>query len=219
MISRRATLGYVAPFTAFVGLMALERATGASQFLYPIRLAVVTALLFLVSRPYLPGRPSYPLVSVAIGAVVFAIWIAPDLLFGYRHYWLFENPITGAAISSAPPGLQRNVLFIILRAAGCTLLVPVLEELFWRGWLMRWLVNHEFLHARFRYDAFAFWMVVLLFASEHGPYWEVGAVAGIAYNWWVIRTGNLADAMLAHAVTNGLLSAYVLLTGQWQYWL
>jgi hypothetical protein len=58
-----------------------------------------------------------------------------------------------------------------------------------------------------------------LFASEHGSYWEVGLAAGIVYNWWMLRTRSLADCMLAHAVTNGALSAFVIATGAWRYWL
>jgi hypothetical protein len=57
-----------------------------------------------------------------------------------------------------------------------------------------------------------------LFASEHGPYWDVGLIAGILYNLWMIRTRSIADCILAHAVTNAALSLYVIATGQWQYW-
>ena len=65
----------------------------------------------------------------------------------------------------------------------------MLEELFWRGWLMRWLIDHGFPQGSARHlRAAAFWMVALLFASEHGPYWEVGLAAGIIYNWWMVRT-------------------------------
>ncbi len=63
------------------------------------------------------------------------------------------------------------------------------------------------------------WLTAVLFASEHGPYWDVGLVAGIIYNWWLVRTRNVADCILAHAVTNFVLSAYVLKTGNWQYWM
>jgi hypothetical protein len=70
-----------------------------------------------------------------------------------------------------------------------------------------------------RYTAVSFWAVALLFAAEHGPYWEVGLIAGVAYNWWLVRTRNLADCVLAHAVTNALLAGYVLVFNQWQYWL
>jgi hypothetical protein len=157
-----------------------------------------------------------------VGIAVFAIWIAPDLLFGpaYRHLPVFENSLVGFAASSAPVGFRRNIVFLIVRTLGCAALVPVLEELFWRGWLMRRLIEPDFQSVRIgAYAPLAFWAVALLFASEHGPYWEVGLIAGLAYNWWCVRTKNLADCILAHAVTNGLLSAYVLYAGQWQYWL
>ena len=96
----------------------------------------------------------------------------------------------------------------------------MLEEIFWRGWLMRWSIVRTFLAVRLgTYQATAFWLVAGLFASEHGPYWDVGLIAGIVYNLWLIRTGTLADCILAHAITNGTLAAYVLRAGQWQYWL
>jgi CAAX prenyl protease-like protein len=141
------------------------------------------------------------------------------MLFGYRHFWLFENSVTGRAISTIDPSLRHSVPFVVLRAASCTLLVPVFEELFWRSWMMRWLIKPHFQEIPFgTYVSSAFWTVAAMFAIEHGPYWEVGLVAGISYNWWAIRTRSLADCILVHAVTNGLLSAFVLFTGQWQYW-
>ena len=72
-------------------------------------------------------------------------------------------------------------------------MIPILEELFWRGWLMRWLIDKEFLKVPLgMYVSSSFWLVALLFASEHGPYWEVGLIAGAIYNWWIVRTRNLA---------------------------
>jgi CAAX prenyl protease-like protein len=218
---RRATAAYIAPFLAFVGIMALERIIPLPpQWLYLVRFLVVVSVIGAVSWPYLSFRPRFPLSSIAIGVAVFVIWVAPDVLFGYRHHWLFENALTGAATASLPPHLKSNIGFIMLRAASCAIVVPILEELFWRGWLMRWLIDNDFLKVELgTYVPFSFWIVVLLFASEHGPYWEVGLVAGIVYNWWIVRTRNLADCILAHGVTNAVLSGYVLVTGQWQYWL
>jgi hypothetical protein len=216
-------VAYVAPFAAFAACMTVEHAFGwSAQWAYPLRLIVTLAALALVSRRVLPWRPSAPLASAAIGTAVFLIWIAPDVLFGpgYRHHWLFDNALMGAAASSAPQALKHNWWFIVVRTFGCTAVVPVMEELFWRGWLMRWLAHRDFESIPLgAYIPSAFWIVAVLFASEHGPYWDVGLAAGIIYNWWLVRHKNLADCMVAHAVTNGLLSAYVLLTGQWQYWL
>ncbi len=74
--------------------------------------------------------------------------------------------------------------------------MPILEELFWRGWMMRWLIDSGFQKVPLgNYVPSAFWLVAVLFASEHGPYWEVGFVAGIIYNWWMVRTRNLADCI------------------------
>jgi len=218
---RRATVAYVAPFLVFIGFMAIEAAVHLpADWYYAVRFLAVLLTIGFVSRPVLSFRAAFPLASIGIGIAVFLIWIGPDVLFGYRLHWLFNNPITGAAASSIAPALKRSVTFIVLRVASSVALVPVLEELFWRGWLMRWLIGKDFLKVPLgTYAPTAFWIVAVLFASEHGPYWEVGLAAGIVYNWWIIHTRNLADCMLAHAVTNGLLSVYVLTTGQWQYWL
>ncbi len=90
------------------------------------------------------------------------------------------------------------------------MLVPVIEELFWRGWLMRYLINPAFQKVPLgAYTGTAFWATAVLFATEHGAYWEAGLLAGLIYNWWMIRTGNLADCMVAHAVTNSCLAVYV----------
>ena len=216
----RATAGYVAPFAAFVGFMAIENLAFHSQHLYALRCLAALAALVLFSRPWLAFRPSRPLGSIAIGIAVFAIWIAPDALFGYRHCWLFENAIVGKAASTLAPGDGASLGFLAPRILGSTLLVPVVEELFWRGWLMRWLIRADFTGVALgTYAPLAFWGVAVLFASEHGPYWEVGLLAGIVYNWWMLRTRSLADCILAHAVTNGALSAYVVSTGAWRYWL
>ena len=218
---RRATIAYIAPFLAFVGIMAIERMIPLPpQWLYPVRFLIVTSLIGALSWPYLSFRPSAPLASIAIGVAVFVIWVAPDLLFGYRHHWLFDNPLTGSAASSLPPHLKANLGFMLLRSISSAMMIPILEELFWRGWMMRWLIHHDFLAVPLgKYVPSAFWIVALLFASEHGPYLEVGLAAGIVYNWWIVRTRNLADCILAHSVTNAVLSAYVVITGQWQYWL
>ena len=218
----RATAAYIAPFAAYVGLMAVGRALGLPpQVDFPLRFAVAVLLILLVSQPYLSLRPTRPLASVLLGIGVFVVWVGPDLLFpGYRHHWLFENAFLGKAEASIAPELRGNIPFLALRATSSFLAVPILEELFWRGWLMRWIIKPSFLEVPLgTYAASAFWITAVLFASEHGPYWEVGLAAGILYNWWAIRTKCLADCILAHAVTNAILSAYVLFRGEWQYWL
>jgi hypothetical protein len=69
-----------------------------------------------------------------------------------------------------------------------------------------------------QYTTASFLLTALLFASEHGAMWDVGLAAGLLYNFWMRRTRSLGDLILAHAVTNACLSAYVLSRGRWEYW-
>ena len=144
---RHPAIPYVAPFLAFIVLMGVEKATGLpTTWMYSLRVVATLAILLAVSRAPLAARPARPLASAALGAAVFLLWIAPDVLFGpgYRHFWLFQNSITGAAASSIPIVLRRSVWFLALRTASCALLVPPVEELFWRGWAMRWIIASDF---------------------------------------------------------------------------
>ncbi len=215
------TISYVAPFAVFIGVLGLAHLiTLPVQIAYPARTGLALVAWLIFSRNCTPLKPSFALASIGAGIAVFVIWIAPDALFHYRHSWIFENSLTGRAAEPPPPGLRHSLAFLCPRVVGSALVVPVAEELFWRGWLMRWLINVKFQKIPLgTYRAGAFWITALLFASEHGAFWEVGLAAGIIYNWWLIRTRNLADCILAHAVTNAALAAYVVAAGQWQYWL
>jgi CAAX prenyl protease-like protein len=213
-----AAAAYIAPFAVFIALRWLPF---PPEWLAPVRCILVAATLAVFSRQAIGRRCVFVLGSVMLGAAVMAIWIGPDLLWhGYRDFWLFQNGLTGIARSSIPEHLRQNAFFIAVRVLESAVLVPILEELFWRGWVMRWMIRSDFESVPLgQYTALSFWGVAILFAMEHGPYWEVGLIAGVAYNWWLVRTRNLADCMLAHAVTNALLAGYVLAFNQWQYWL
>jgi CAAX prenyl protease-like protein len=212
----------VAPFAAFVGCMVIEKALpfGPGIF-YPVRAAVALIAMLVFSLRVIPWVPDRPLPSIGLGVAVFFIWIGPDLLWpGMRNHWLFHNSLVGSAASALPADLKSSPAFIAVRVFGSVGLVPILEELFWRGWLMRWLVSQNFRKIPLgTYSHVSFWLTAILFASEHGSYWDVGLITGVVYNWWLIRTKDLANCILAHAVTNGCLAVYVLGWNQWQYWL
>jgi CAAX prenyl protease-like protein len=211
-------LGYVLPFAVFMGFLAIQKFVPVPQ---PVRFLVILALLAVFSRNLLPTRPSRPLMSVLLGIAVFFIWTGPDLLIpGYRNSLLFSNSIVGHAEASTSPADKSSLLFLVFRVLGSVITIPIMEELFWRGWMMRWLSNRHFDRIPIgTWHAEAFWIVALLFASEHGPYWDVGLITGAIYNWWVVRTKNLTDCVIAHAVTNACLAVYVIGWNQWQYWL
>jgi len=220
--SRLSALPYVAPFVVFIAFLALDRFfpinVGA---IYALRFAAVFAVLITVSHQVIPRKVVYPLSSVLLGILVCAIWVAPDVLWpGYRQSWLFNNSLTGSPQSSLPAGVGTSIWFLIFRVLGSVVNVPVLEELFWRGWLMRWFIGKDFRKIPLgTYSAQSFWLVAVLFASEHGSYWDVGLFTGVVYNSWLVRTKSLGDCILCHAVTNACLAGWVLVRGQWQYWL
>jgi CAAX prenyl protease-like protein len=201
-------------------LLAIGDRLGLGPWEYPLRALVLAVLLWLFSRPQIDLRAPHWLGSALIGVVVFALWIAPETVWpDYRQHWIFNNGLTGAPVSSVPDVWRNLPMVLIFRAVRSVLLVPIIEELFWRGWLMRWLIATEFRRVPLgTYSRYAFWVTAVLFASVHGSYWEVGLVAGVIYNWWMVRTRSLGDCIMAHAVTNGLLSLYVVTQGQWQYW-
>lgn len=188
----------------------------------PVRFFISIATIIAVSREPLRGRPSSPLMSILLGLAVFAIWIGPDLIApAWRTSFLFNNPIVGHPAGNTPPALKDDPMFLFFRIAISVIAVPILEELFWRGWLMRWLIDGEdFRRVPLgKYAPMAFWVTALLFAAEHGSFWDVGLVTGAIYNWWMVRTRNVWDCIIAHAVTNAALAAWVVAAGQWQYWL
>ena len=211
---------YALPFVALIAFLAVHLDV-FGRWEYPLRVVVLAALVWVSSRRVVSFRAPHWLGSVLLGVAVFFVWVAPDVLLPvWRRQWFFENALMGAVKSSLPESLRGDWMVLVFRSLRAVVLVPIIEELFWRGWLMRWLIETEFERVPLgKYTHAAFWLTALLFAFEHGPYWDVGLLAGIAYNAWMVRVRNLGDCILAHAVTNACLSAYVILAGQWEYWM
>jgi len=218
-LRRHPAVPWILPFLIFIGLLAIQQAVAIPAWL---RFTVSMAAILVVSRVPLRGGPSKPLLSILLGIGVFVIWVAPDVIApNWHHFILFDNSIMGHPAGNTPPASKSDPVFLLFRIAISVIAVPILEELFWRGWLMRWIIDsRDFERVPLgTFQPAAFWLVAILFASEHGSFWDVGLAAGIVYNWWMIRTRNVWDCIIAHAVTNGVLAAYVIGAGQWQYWL
>ncbi len=218
----RDALPFVVPFVVLVALIP------ASGFLgLPMRLELLVrlALPALALAYYWRRLPSFrvqrPIGSVLVGLAVFVVWVAPDLLIpGWREHWLLQNPLFGRLGVSMPPESLGSPLDLLLRVLRATTVVALAEEIFWRGWLMRWLVRDDFRTVPLGfYQAKAFWLTAIFFGLEHGPYWEVGLAAGLIYNWWAIRCRSLGDLILAHGLTNAALALFVILTRRWEYWM
>jgi CAAX prenyl protease-like protein len=221
-VTRFPEVPYIVPFGLLLALLALGAVwplTGVADQL--ARIVSLAAVLWWVSRPAIDLRVRHWIGTTFAGVLIFALWIAPDVIFpGYRQLPPFHNAIVGLARSSLSEAPRHDPAVLFLRTFQASIIVPIVEELFWRGWLMRWIIQPDFRKIPLgAYQATSFWVVALLFASEHGPYWDVGLVAGILFNLWMIRTKSLGDLILAHAIANLCLSAYVMGAGKWEYWL
>jgi CAAX prenyl protease-like protein len=217
-----------APFLLFVGFLVLGSllpdaaagqgaVTASSSWLVVGRGAAVALALAWFWRGYgelrstAPAHPAHWLVAVLAGLVAFLVWISLDqgwavLSDGRRGF----APVLPDGGTDWPKALAR--------LAGFALVVPVMEELFWRSLLLRWIERHEFLAVDpRRIGTRAFVITTVLFAVEHDR-WFAGAVAGALYNWLYMRSGNLWVAILAHAVSNAALGVWILQTRQWQFW-
>ena len=214
-------VAWVGPFAVFIVWLAIDKylplANPAKEL---VRDAIVTAAILIFSRHLLPRSAPHWLASIGIGLGVCALWVAPDALVpGWRNHAIFQNSLTGHVTLSIPEG-DLSPLMLVLRTMRATLLVPVLEELFWRGWLPRWIQDTDFAKVPLgRYTPLAFWATAILFAAEHGPFWEVGLACGIIYNLWMRKTRSMGDLMLTHATTNLVLSLYVMGTHRWMFWM
>lgn len=205
-----------------VALIPLAAAAGLSARVeLLVRLLLPAAALAWYWRDLPPLKVNRPVASVLVGVGVFAVWIAPDLLFpGWRSHWLLQNAFFGKLAVSLPASSLDNPADLFLRGVRACTVVALAEELFWRGWFMRWLIRDDFESISVgAYQAWAFSLTAVLFAVEHGPYWDVGLAAGLLYNWWAVRTHSLGDLMLAHGVTNAALAAFVIVARRWQYWM
>jgi uncharacterized protein len=213
-------LARIAPFAVFILLLIVESVAGGRagdlQWLTVLRPFIVAVVLAALWRHYeelheLPRIPwRYWILGIALGLGVFAAWIVLD------HGWMVIGTPRGYA-PLAKDG-RVDVTLALLRAAGFALIVPVMEELFWRSFLLRRIDAQDFLRKDPRTATLAaFALSSALFASEHS-FWLAGLVAGAAYNVCFMRSRNLWVSILSHAITNGTLALYVLATHRWHAW-
>jgi uncharacterized protein len=209
---------YVVPFGVFLLFLAIRPILPVPQW---ARFAIEMAVILAVSRGVLNKAPSRPFFSILLGIAVFFLWVAPEHFYpAWRSWPLFHNSVVGAAAATTTEAEKHSIFFLTFRVLMSVVAIPILEELFWRGFLMRWLIDRDFRSVPLgAWNLEAFLIVAILFATEHGPYWDVGLLTGFIYNAWMIRTRNLWDCILAHATTNACLAAFVIGAGQWQYWL
>jgi len=205
------TASYLAPFLLVLAAGMISRASsGRFETWYALRLLAGAAAL-AVYWPRLGGLDwRFSWRAGAAGVAVFALWWwAGHLLLPPQ-----SMPAALAAMSA-----WNRALWIAGRIATAVLVVPLAEELAYRGYLLRRLVAADFESVPF---ADVGWVPVLVTAAAYGilngPLWPAGMAAGIAFAMLLTRTRRMGEAVAAHVFANALLCAAVLLGHQWQIW-
>jgi CAAX prenyl protease-like protein len=216
----RPLLARCVPMVLYLAFLAFTASLGTSldlRWLYALQILLVGAALAFFARDYVELAEVRPLAradwlwALLIGAGVWLLWINLD------GGWL---RIGEAKLAFIPIGAEGQLIWplIVVRIFGAALVVPVMEELFWRSLIMRWIDRSDFLALA---PAAVSWRALLasslVFGLEHGQ-WLAGIVAGLAYGYLYRRSGSLWPPILAHGLTNLLLGVWVVGHAQWQFW-
>ena len=219
----------VAPFAVFLLLTAAQGHFGpASAYWFYLAKTLVGGWLIFVMRPLVAElRWAFSWEAVAVGVAVFVTWV------GINGEWAMQNSLWvklgfAHASKTAPAawnpqeqfgaGTALASLFVGVRIIGSTLVVPPLEEVFYRSFLYRYVAQKDFLSVPLnRFLPVPFLVTAGMFGFAHNE-WLAGILCGAAYQWLVLRKNRLGDAMTAHAITNFLLGTWVVWRGAWQFW-
>ena len=217
----REALPRVMPFLAYLSFIFAADMLGRlglpveqMRWMYGLKIGVVFGMLWYWRHSYtelawVPLGARAIAASLATGLIIFVLWIS------LSADWMSVG--TSAGFDPRDNG-HVNWSLVLLRIAGASLVVPVMEELFWRSFLLRWIDNAAFLHADPRLaTAKAFGISVVLFGFEHNL-WLAGIIAGSAYSILYMYSRNLWLSILAHGVTNAVLGFWILSGEHWTYW-
>ncbi|QEG36004.1 exosortase E/protease, VPEID-CTERM system [Bythopirellula goksoeyrii] len=208
---RSPTLLYLLPFLALMaGMILTGMASTDFDWLYPVRIAVAGAALLFFFQEYRKLDWSWSWAAPLTGVAVYIIWILMEQ----------SELSSGAHLKSEVDSLSSTWkgVWLVSRVIGSVIIIPVAEELAFRGYLLRRLVSPDFAHVsrkQMHWPALA--ISSLLFGLMHQR-WLAGTVAGVIYGLLYRHRGNLTDPIVAHSVTNGLIAVHVLLGGSWYLW-
>ena len=224
MIIRKKLVAFTAPILVFLVLLGLRDGltsingpfwvSSAEYWIYPAQTILCGALVFWFWPEYDLQAPRRLGFGVAIGVLVFVLWISPQAFFGVPP-----------RLSGFDPTIFANRLWvywitILFRFLRLVIVVPLVEEIFWRGFLLRFLQDERFEQVPFgKFSWLSFAIVTLAFGFSHTPAdWPAAIATGGLFNWVAYRTKSLSTCVVTHALTNLLLGIWIMQTGQWGFW-
>ena len=224
MPNRRKLAAYALPMLSFIALLALNGLlkkidnrfwlSSAEYWIYPLQTILCGSLVFWFRREYQWHRLSRAGFAIAVAVVVFVLWISPQIFLGFSPRTEGFDP---GVFGSQSAIYWSTVAFRFLRLV---VVVPLIEEIFWRGFLLRYLIAEDFERVSFgSFSWLSFGAVTLLFALSHSKAdWVAALLTGALYNLVAYRTKSLSSCILTHAVTNLLLGLWIMQTQQWGFW-
>ena len=217
---------YVVPFVLYLLATSLAANWPAA---YPVSYAAIVVACSIVTARLLRGRGivaphRHVMDAVVVGLVGIGLWIGLSNLHLESHLTtvLPEWLRPGARVAFNPfeelDHAWQAWLFVAFRIVGLSVIVPIAEELFWRGFLARWLIAADW--EKFplgRFTPFSFAAVTALFTLAH-PEWFAAAVYCTLINGLLIWKRDLWRCIVAHGISNLVLAVYVLATESWWLW-
>jgi CAAX prenyl protease-like protein len=210
---------YAAPFALFLILTTVEaQFVGIYPWLYTVKIVLVSALLLALRPSLAEARPQARGLglAVALGIALLFAWIWID--HGTPHFAFLGGRVGYDPFREIGSATERAA-FLGIRFFGLVIIVPIIEEMFYRGFLLRYVTDPDGWR-RVPLGVFtpvALGLNALLFALSH-PEWLAALLFALAMCSLLARTKNLFACITAHAVTNLLLGLYVIHFHQWQYW-
>ena len=208
----------VVPFGIFLALTFCQgKSQAAPAYWFYLAKTLVGAWLVYEMRPHISEmRWAISWEAVVVGIAICVLWVGIDPL--YPHLLKTKTGSTGNPFVVFGDGSPLAWFFIIVHILGFTIVVPPLEETFYRSFVYRYIASPNFLAVPLnRFIPLPFFVTAALFGISHNE-WLAGILCGAAYQWLVIRKNRLGDAMTAHAITNFLLGIYIVWKPAWNFW-
>ena len=203
----RLIVALLAPFMCLMAAsIVMAAAAPYDAWFYSLKVVAVGLCLWVFRDVYRGFIARVDALALAAGAVVGVLWIvtAPAVADGGE---------VGAWIASQSMWLAT--LWLAIRAIGSVVMVPIAEELAFRGLLHRWLISRDFETVDFAtFSWLAFVVSSLLFGLMHQR-WIAGALAGAVFALVMYRSGRLSDPIAAHMTANAIIIAWAIAAQNW----
>ncbi|MEM6820858.1 MAG: CAAX prenyl protease-related protein [Verrucomicrobiota bacterium] len=208
---------YIIPLAAFfIVHLAISGLHEDAQYIsYPIATMVCIFLVFYNLAKYPPLFQFKKLVpTVLVGMVAACLWIVP-----YTYITSVDPDPTAGFNPEIFESKDIQICLIIIRMIGFCIMIPLVEEIFWRGFLQRYLIEEDFETVKLgSYTHLSFFATSLMIVLAHSDQWGVAIIWALLSSSWFIYTRSLGSMILLHAVTNFTLGVYIIVTKSWYFW-